>query len=140
MVDNLQSGILHTLDARRDELLYYVTESLIQRIPMIGIPAGVDDSAARHQHNMELTAQRFHQIVQAGAGIDWSLVQLEYDWAGRKLSSLGATWEHQQVLIDVYFGEALWLPGWSETERAALQQMADHMREVAEAAYSKPAS
>jgi hypothetical protein len=130
--------IIHTLDKQRDDLLARVTERLQHSLPPIGVSAVAADKAERHHENMERTAQRFHQIVKAGATIDWSLVGFEFEWAGRKLSSMGATWEHQQVLIDSYFAEALRLHSWSEAEQAALQQMAARLREVAQAAYTNP--
>lgn len=135
---DITNRIIHTLDERRDELLAHVTERLQHSLPPIGVSAAAADKAERHHTNMERTAQRFHQIVKAGATIDWSLVGFEFAWAGRKLSSMGATWEHQQVLIDSYFDEALRLHSWSDEEQAALQQMATRLRDVAQTAYSEP--
>jgi hypothetical protein len=135
---NTTNRIIHTLDAQRDDLLARVTEHLQQHVPPIGVAAAAADKDERHHGNMERTAQRFHEIVKAGATIDWSLVGFEFEWAGRKLSSMGATWEHQQVLIDSYFAEALRLHPWSADEQAALQQIAARLREVAQAAYNDP--
>jgi hypothetical protein len=140
MADTVRSTVLHLLDERRDELLYHVTEALIQGMPFIGVPDEAHDKHERHQQNMELTARRFHQIVQAGASIDWSLVEGEYAWAGRKLQSMGATWTNQQMLIDVYFDQAQRLHAWTDEERAVLDEIENELRTVAEKAYqSHPA-
>jgi hypothetical protein len=89
---------------------------------------------------MESTARRFHEIVEAGVTVDWNLVAFEFDWAGRKLGSMEITWQHQELLIDTYFQEALRLRDWTDSERAALEQIAEHLRDTARAAYQEHAS
>lgn len=135
MADELQHRVLHILNEHRDELLAHVTHTLTMQLPPIGVPANAADRDERHHTNMAHTAQRFHEIVLAGADIDWRLVEAEYTWAGHKLASMGATWAHQQVLIDAYFAEAARLQPWSDQERAALDTIAARLRSVAEIAY-----
>lgn len=140
MADSLQHAVAHMLDEHCEELIAQVSQTLIHRMPMLGISAQATDRLERHQQNMALTARRFHQIVQAGATIDWSLVEFEYDWAGRKLRSMGMSWEHHEILIDAYFSSALHMHNWSPAECDMLGQIAARVREVAEEAYCNPAN
>lgn len=135
MADYMQQTVALMLDEMREALIYHVSQTLCYRMPLLDIPLQAEDSIERHRENMHLTAQRFHQIVQAGATVDWSLVEFEYEWAGRKLGSLGMTWEHQEILIDLYFAEALRLGNWSDRELKTLEHIATALRHIAGAAY-----
>jgi hypothetical protein len=140
MADEQQTRVVQILNEQRDELLYHVTDALVQRMPQLGLPTKSSDRSERHHTNMESTARRFHEIVEAGVTVDWNLVAFEFDWAGRKLGSMEITWQHQELLIDTYFQEALRLRDWTDSERAALEQIAEHLRDTARAAYQEHAS
>lgn len=140
MADEMQCNVAEKLDEQCEELIAHVAECLIHSMPVLGIPVQVAERAERHQQHMALTARRFHQVVQAGATIDWRLVEFEYDWAGRKLRSMGMSWEHHEVLIETYFEQALLLRDWTPAERDALDQIAACVRDVAEEAYCSPSS
>lgn len=139
MADEIYRHVIHALDEMHEELISHVTHVLINDIPPIGVPEHAADHEERHHQNMALTAERFHQIVQAGVSVDWSLVSFEFEWAGRKLTSMGATWENQETLIDAYFDQALRLRTWTDAERATLDQIAGHLRAVAHDAFNKAA-
>jgi hypothetical protein len=74
--------------------------------------------------------------VQNGAAINWDLVGFEFGWAGRKMGSMGYTWQHQEVMIDSYFAAAKRLHEWSDDERALLDTFAARVRDVAEPAFN----
>jgi hypothetical protein len=135
MSDNLQDRVLHTLDSMRENLIHHVTVVLTEYLPILAMPDTVQNKAERHHQNMASTAQRFHEIVQNGASINWDLVGYDFEWAGRKMGSMGYTWQHQEVLIDSYFNAAKRLHTWSDDERAMLDTFAARVREVAEPAY-----
>lgn len=138
MADKHYQSLMHTLDENREELVHRVTEQLFTRIPIVGISSQDMDPSLHHHRNMALTAERFHEIVQTGATIDWKLVTAEFGWADRKLSTMGITHDHHQILITTYFAEALQLRDWSPEERKLLEQIASNIREAAISGYDEP--
>jgi hypothetical protein len=136
MNDDLQERVLHTLEAMRENLIQHVARTLTEQLPILGMPDTVQDKAERHHQQMVSTAQRFHEIVQNGAAINWDLVGFEFGWAGRKMGSMGYTWQHQEVMIDSYFAAAKRLHEWSDDECALLDTFAARVRDVAEPAFN----
>jgi hypothetical protein len=136
MPDTRPTSVLHTLELIREELAYRVTEVLFQAVPIVGLSEKDQDPVAHHHHNMTLTANRFHEIVQAGAGVDWVLVSSEFGWADRKLGTMGVTRVHHQLLIDCYFQEALKLHAWTPEEQRTLEQIANDLRETVTRVYN----
>ena len=137
MSEALSETVAQTLDALHEELLHRVVKALTVSLPIIGIPEHAENRALLHQNHMESTVSRFHQIVLAGITIDMRLIAADYDWAGRKLASMGARWEHQATLIDIYFAEALALHTWSAAEQALLEQIRDQVYQIAQEAYNE---
>ncbi len=127
--------VMERLNACRDEVIPRVAVALQPRMPMVHIPAWATDKAALHAQHMLFTAERFHDILRAGATLDWSLVANEFAWAGCVLERLGLTWEHQEWLITTYFAVALGVCDWSAEEQAALKVIAEQVRQVAQSAY-----
>jgi hypothetical protein len=136
MSDSLQVSIAQVLEEMHEELLHRVVKILTAALPMIGVPEHAENRALLHQQHMESTVLRFHQIVLSGAMIDMRLIAAEYDWAGRKLAAMGANWEHQATLIESYFAEAAHLHDWTPEQRAALEQMKEHVLRIAGDAYN----
>lgn len=120
MTEDVHTTVLNKLEYLREELQHQVCEALFAHIPVVGVSEKDSAPVKHHHHNMALTAERFHDIVMAGAGIDMQLVTAEFGWADRKLSTMGVTHEHHQAMIEAYFSEALKLHDWSEEERAEL--------------------
>ncbi|NJP05931.1 MAG: hypothetical protein HC837_10060 [Chloroflexaceae bacterium] len=133
-----ETQVMHTLETLREELCHRVALALGKRLPMIGVSANAPDQQLQHQYNMVSTVTRFHQMLQAGVTIDSRLLAAEYDWAGRKLSAMGATWEHQSALFEMYFDEASRLHEWTAEERAVLEQIRTRMYATAQKAYEQP--
>jgi hypothetical protein len=132
--------IVDKLDEKREELIYRVAEALFSNIPVVGISTYDHDKVMHHHRNMAITAERFHEILQAGATIDWQLVSSEFEWADRKLGTMGITHEHHQTLINTYFQEALDLCEWSPDERSTLEWMAAQLRDAAAVGYDNAAT
>lgn len=128
-------AVAQALETHREELGAAVADALAAGLPMVGLKPGLEDGAARHHERMRSTAQRFHQIVQAGVTLEWSMVAHEFGWGARVLSGHGVTSEHLHALIDTYFQAAAGLP-WSDEERAALDGIAARVRQLAELAYA----
>lgn len=135
MIGDTRRRVMHVLDEKREELIHRVSEALFAQIPVLGIWEKDTEKEMHHHHNMALTAERFHDIVQAGATIDWSLVSAEFGWADRKLSTMGITRDHRRSLMQVYLQEALQVYPWSDEERAELECIGAELREVAEKEY-----
>ncbi len=129
--------VMHTLEEHREDLVARVTQRLIESVPVVGISQHDSDPEVHHHHNMALTAERFHEIVQAGATIDWTLVSSEFRWADRKLGTMGITHAHHGMLIDTYFTEAHAVHTWSTEERAILDRIADSLREAVKEGYQQ---
>lgn len=140
MNEDVVNTVLHKLDGIREELQHQMCEDLFARIPVVGISEKDQQPVKHHHHNMALTAERFHDIVQAGAGIDWKLVSAEFGWADRKLSTMGVTREHHQAMIDIYFDEALKLEQWTPEEQEVLQTIKGRLRAAADEGYLIPTS
>lgn len=136
MSHDTQSSVIHTLETLREEITHRLTEVLFERVPVVGISDTDKDPVTHHHHNMALTANRFHEIVQAGS-IDWTLVSSEFGWADRKLSTMGVTHEHHQVLVDCYFEEAHKLHDWTDEERDELNRIAANLRKAVAKAYEQ---
>lgn len=122
--------VLHILNEMQEELHHALTEALCDRVPVVGISDQDLDPVVHHHQNMSRTAERFHEIVQAGAGIDWNLVSSEFGWAERKLSTMGVTHDHHIILIDEYFNAARKLREWSDEELAILDIIAQHIHTI----------
>jgi hypothetical protein len=136
METNTYESVLHTLEEKREELIHEVAEQLFQYIPVVGVSSQIQDKVAKHHHNMVLTAERFHEIVQAGA-IDWKLVSAEFGWAARKLPTMGVTHVHHEQMIDIYFETAARMCEWSLEQRSTLDKLASNLREAAMAGYAQ---
>jgi len=128
MANERRVHVTHKLDEMREDLTHQVTEALFSRIPILGVWAQEADKAMQHHKNMALTAQRFHDTVQAGATVDWALVSAEFAWADRKLTTMGITRDHRWTLIDTYVEEALKLHEWTPEEREEILQIASDVR------------
>jgi len=135
MSKEMHEKVMHILNEHREDLIHQVAESLFANVPVIGIWEGDEDKVAHHHRNMAITAERFHDIVQAGATVDWALVVAEFGWADRKLSQMGITHGHHQILISTYFDKALNLCEWSSEERRELSQIADELYRAAKKGY-----
>ncbi|NJN68568.1 MAG: hypothetical protein HC884_18590 [Chloroflexaceae bacterium] len=135
MTNYYHAAVMHMLNEQREELIPRVARNLVARIPIIGVPPSSEDRELIHHHQMALTARRFHDLVQAGATIDWSLVSSEFGWADRKLRPMGITHEHHRALIAAYFIEARLLHPWTPNELAALEEIAALLRQAVEAGY-----
>ncbi len=129
--------VMHTLEEHREDLVHRVTQKLIEQVPVVGISKQDIDPEVHHHHNMALTAERFHEIVQAGATIDWTLVSSEFRWADRKLGTMGVTHDHHGLLIDTYFTEARAVYAWSSEEHAVLDRIAESLREAVQEGYQQ---
>jgi hypothetical protein len=136
MTEDVHTAVLTKLESIREELQHQVGEVLFAQIPVVGISDKDTAPVKHHHHNMSLTAERFHDIVMAGAGIDTQLVTAEFGWADRKLGTMGITHEHHQAMIDAYFSEALKLHTWTDEERAALESIKDTIRKAATEGYT----
>jgi hypothetical protein len=136
MTDQLWNQVVLKLNDIHEVLVQYVTAELVEQLPPIGVPSQAADKAERHHRNMAQTAQRFHEIVYAGASIDWGLVDSEFAWAGRKLQQMGATWEHQSILIRSYFDAAAQMHPWTDEEQTVLREIQARMYSVAQPAYT----
>jgi hypothetical protein len=124
-------ALASALDRHRDELIRAVATTLSASLPMVGVSVREPDRAAVHREQMATTARRFHEMLQAGLTLDWGLVAQEYAWSRRVLSLRGVTWEHQQALLDAYFAAAGTVRALEDAERAALQQVAERVRQTA---------
>ncbi len=140
MSSELRNSIMHTLEDMQEDLIHRVAESLFSAIPVVGISELDTEKVKHHHRNMVITAQRFHEIVQAGATIDWSLVSSEFAWADRKLGTMGITHDHHQRLINTYFSEALKLHAWTEEEREVMEHIASELRQAADEGYKSAAT
>lgn len=138
MTNQHYQTVIHTLDEEREELVHRVTEKLFAAIPIVGVSEHDTERQMHHHRNMALTAERFHEIVQTGATIDWKLVTAEFGWADRKLSTMGIHHGHHTQLMDTYFTEALNLRDWSPEEREVIEEIAAHIRKAALAGYDEP--
>ncbi len=136
MTDQLWNRVLLTLNDIHEVLVHDVTAELVKQIPPIGVPPQAEDKAERHHRHMAQAAQRFHEIVYAGASVDWGLVESEFAWLGRTLQQMGGTWEHQAILISAYFDAAAQAHPWTDEEHTALRQIQARLCEVAQAAYT----
>jgi hypothetical protein len=108
-------------------LVAQVTDQLIAALPPVELDPLDPRGAESHRAHMHSTAQRFHDLVQLGATMDWVLTGFEYEWTSRALGSKGVTWEHQAFLISTYFATAERLASWSDEERETLNHMARHL-------------
>lgn len=138
MPTSLSQHIMARLNECREELIPRVAAAILPHMPMALIPEWATDKMAIQRQHMQSTARRFHDIVQAGVLLDWSLVAAEFAWASGVLMRLGITWEHQECLITSYFTEVLDLPDWTPEEQHELERIAQHLRVVARAAYCTP--
>jgi hypothetical protein len=131
----------HTVAQRlaelRSPILAQVADQLSATLPMIGVAPYNPGRDASHHANMYATAQRFHDLVQLGATIDWGMIRFEYAWAARTLRPKGVTWDHQTFLIETYFAIASRLANWSDEERAILGQIARHLYAEGALAYAE---
>jgi hypothetical protein len=137
MAETDHLAIAEALETMHEDLIHRVVVALTAALPMIGISEQAEDRRMLHQHNMESTVHRFHAIVQNGITVDMRLVAAEYDWAGRKLATMGAHWEHQATLIALYFDEARRLRPWTAEELATLAQIQEQITRTARNAYNE---
>ncbi len=135
MTDQTMASVARRLEDRRGDLTLCLAGDLRAALYAPGRPA----APALPQQHLIATAQRFHELVQAGATMDWSIVPFEYGWTSRVLPSYGVTLEHQHTLIDCYFGAAERLGSWPEDERLALEQLRARIHAAADEAYERPA-
>ncbi len=130
--------VLHLLNNHREDLIHRITEFLFANVPLVGISEHDEEPQTHHHRNMHTTAERFHDMVQTGGSIDWSLAAAEFAWAGRKLPQWGVKRRHFSMLIDSYFSEAAKLRDWSAEERQVLDDLAAHLREAAQVWQEEP--
>ncbi len=135
MFDSLQS-IMQILDQHREAIVYQAADTLLARMPTLSLTVyGTQPTVVEHDH-LVATLQRFHDIVQAGVLLDWELVNAEFAWGGRVLQRMGLTWDYPRLMMETYFATVLNLCDWNDDDRAALQELADHILHVAGMAYT----
>ncbi len=135
MFDSLQP-IMHILDQNREAIVYQAADTLLARMPNLNLTVyGTQPTLVQHDH-LVATLQRFHDIVQAGVLLDWELVNAEFAWGGRVLQRMGLTWNYPRLMMQTYFATVLDLYDWDDADRAALQELADHILRIASMAYT----
>jgi hypothetical protein len=130
-----EHSVAERLAELRPALLAQVADQLASALPMIGTDSYDPGRAANHHAQMLSTVQRFHDLVQLGTTVDWSLVEFECAWASRMLRSKGGIWNHQAFLSETYFSIARRLVEWSDDERAILAEIASHLYTDGASAY-----
>lgn len=139
MSEPSQATIAARLEAQREALIFQVAALLHERLSALEESRAVDHEAVLQPAHMVSTAQRFHELVQLGARIDWRLIANEYAWGRRVLGRMGVTWAHQEALIATYFEAAGRAQAWTPAERELLAEMAERMRAIARPAYEAAA-
>jgi uncharacterized protein (DUF1778 family) len=134
-MSSTEGQILDRLNAERENLIQRVALHLTECIPNFYLSQATERREDLHRHNMVLTAQRLHDIIQAGVALDWALVEAEFGWAGRKLSQFGLRWEQQQVMIEVYFAEVQKIRVWLPAEQELLAEIKARLIEVGQKAF-----
>ncbi|HEU4324208.1 MAG TPA: hypothetical protein VFS21_13740 [Roseiflexaceae bacterium] len=134
MTDQTMASVARRLEERRGDLTLRLAGDLRAALCAPGRPA----PPALPQQHLLATAQRFHELVQAGATLDWSIVPFEYGWTSRVLPSYGVSLDHQHTLIDCYFSAIEGLETWPEDERLALEQLRTRIHASADEAYERP--
>lgn len=135
MISERQVAVMQRLNEKSEDLISRVMQHLMTCIPLVGVSPSSEAPELVHHHNLDLTARRFHELVQAGVTVDWVLVTSDFRWTDRKLRPMGITRGHHCTLIDAYFAEARTLLPWTPDEHATLDEIAAHFRQAVEAAY-----
>lgn len=134
-MSSTEEQVLDHLNIERENLIQRVALLLTESIPIFYLSHATERREDLHHHNMVLTAQRLHDIIQAGVALDWALVEAEFGWAGRKLSQLGLHWEQQQVMIEIYFAEVQKIRVWLPEEQELLTKIKAQLIEVGQKAF-----
>jgi len=141
MFSETYTRVIGVLEQRRVEIQHRVANALMQELPGVGILPQETNPDERHQENMNLTAARFHDLVLAGATVDWTLVSADFAWLARKMpATWGVTFAHHQKLITLYFTQVQHIHAWTAEEQEVLEEIATHLREAAEEGYTNPSS
>lgn len=134
MLEEIYEQIMDQVNIFREELMNRVADAYMRQLQTMA--AEPDHTAlAMTYDEVVSTVERIHDNLRAAVTLDWGLIQADYAWAARVLNRRGVTWEHQRAFIDIYFNEVGQMHAWSPTERAALQQIANHMYSVGMEAY-----
>ncbi|GAB4217259.1 MAG: hypothetical protein OHK0022_59320 [Roseiflexaceae bacterium] len=133
MNDPTMLSVARRLEEQRGDLTLHLASDLRAALYTPG-----RSTPALPQQHLIATAQRFHELVQAGATMDWSIVPFEYGWTSRVLPSYGVTVDHQHTLIDCYFNAAERMAAWPVDEWAALELLRARIHAAADEAYEQP--
>lgn len=136
MTDATMLAVARRLEDWRSDLTMQLASELRAVLYSPGRPA----APMLPQQHLIATVQRFHDLVQAGATLDWSIVPFEYGWTSRVLPCYGVALEHQHTLIDCYFDAAQHLGGWPDDEQRALELLRARIHAATDDAYERPAA